>query len=103
MRDDRIAAGRQENSLSRSSVVQPAASAIESHFKDKAHLAALAFKTFGNVSYQQYNQQRAIMSQAWNEDEEALEPKTLVSADRRSESWPPKFAKLVTQFCIAIH
>jgi hypothetical protein len=24
---------------------------IESHFKDKAHLAALAFKTFGNVSY----------------------------------------------------
>jgi hypothetical protein len=58
-----------------------AASAIESHFKDKAHLAALAFKTFGNVSYQQYNQQRAVMSQAWNEDEEALEPKALVSAD----------------------
>jgi hypothetical protein len=56
-------------------------SAIESHFKDKAHLAALAFKTFGNVSYQQYNQQRAVMSQTWNEDEEALDPKTLVSAD----------------------
>jgi hypothetical protein len=38
-----------------------AASAIERHCKDKAHLAALAFKAFGNVSYQQHNQQRAVM------------------------------------------
>jgi hypothetical protein len=31
-----------------------AVGAIESHYKDKSHLAALAVKTFGNVSYQQY-------------------------------------------------
>ena len=30
-----------------------AVSAIESHYKDKAHLTALAVKTFGNASYQQ--------------------------------------------------